>query len=155
MGRLLRQHSRWKSSEQKTCRTCIYLLLRLMSSRSQLSRGSEPSAYCCRSFCRSRVCRGAAHSCAHASILGGSGHRLYQKTVLKMTVWATLGTFGGLWIALVQTQVAAGTTPGNDGSGSADGELSDLALRRRSVVVATFLIVEILVRSSTSPTHFR
>jgi hypothetical protein len=72
-----------------------------------------------------------------------------------MTVWGTLGIFGGLWIALVQTQQAVGTVPRDDGSGSADGELSDLTLRRQVVVVVTFLTVEVLVRSSTSPTHFR
>lgn len=55
----------------------------------------------------------------------------------------------------MQTQQAVGTVPRDDGSGSADGELSDLTLRRQVVVVVTFLTVEVLVRSSTSPTHFR
>ena len=79
------------------------------------------------------------------SIWGGSGHRLYQKTVLFMTVVVTLLTLGGLWIALVQTQLVVGSIPADDGSGSADGALSDLAVLRQQVVVATFLAVEILV----------
>ena len=60
-----------------------------------------------------------------------------------MSVLATLLVYGGLWVALVQTQLAVGA---EDGSGSGDGVASDLALRRRYIVVATFLAVEILVR---------
>jgi hypothetical protein len=72
-----------------------------------------------------------------------AGHRLYQRTVVLMSVLATLLVYGGLWVALVQTQLAVGA---EDGSGSGDGVASDLALRRRYIVVATFLAVEILVR---------
>jgi hypothetical protein len=88
----------------------------------------------------------------HASIRD-SGNRMYQKTVLFMTVVVTLLTLGGLWVALVQTQLAVGSVPADDGSGSADGTLSDRAVRRQQVVVATFLAVELLVRVSSFRTR--
>jgi hypothetical protein len=74
---------------------------------------------------------------------------MYQKTVLFMSVMVSLFLLGGLWVALVQTQLVPGTVPEDDGSGSADGALSDLAVRRQQVVVVTFLAVEILVRASS------
>ena len=70
---------------------------------------------------------------------------MYQKSVLLMSVMVSLFLLGGLWVALVQTQLVAE----DDGSGSADGALSDLAMQRKHVVVVTFLVVEILVCASS------
>ena len=63
----------------------------------------------------------------------------------------TLILLGTLWYSLVSTQVVGGVVTEDDGSGSADGAVSDRATTRQQIVVVTFLAVEILVRSLTVP----